>query len=135
MFLRHKRVVARLFRDRLLDYSPLAFIAICLMVFLLIKGFWIMEKNLRPAILSIAQVKANMLAIDAVNRAIVEEVTHGISYQDLISIKQDETGKITMAQINTMEINRLMAKTTLTTQNFGANRKRTDKNTPRRDFQ
>jgi sporulation protein YunB len=116
MFLRHKRVVARLFRDRLLDYSPLAFIIICLVVFLLIKGFWIMEKNLRPAILSIAQVKANMLAIDAVNRAIVEEVTRGISYQDLISIKQDETGKITMAQINTMEINRLMAETTLATQ-------------------
>jgi sporulation protein YunB len=117
MFLWRKKTIIRFFNDRLLNYSLFSFIALCLLVFLLLKGFWAMEQNLRPAILSIAEVKADMLATDAVNRAIMEEVAHGILYQDLISIKQDDRGKIIMAQINTMEINRLMAKTTMATQN------------------
>lgn len=102
---------------RLRSYSFFTFIFLCLLIFLSFRGFWAVEKKLRPVILSIAQVKADMLATDAVNRAIIEEVAHGILYQDLISIKQDDSGKIIMAQINTMEINRLMAKTTIATQN------------------
>jgi len=102
---------------RLRIYSFLTFLFLCLLVFLLFRGFWAVEKKMRPVILSIAQVRADMLATDAVNRAIIEEVAHGILYQDLISIKQDDSGKIIMAQINTMEINRLMAKTTIATQN------------------
>lgn len=117
MFLWNKKAINRFLSYRLRNYSLLTFIFLCLLVFLLFRGFWSMEKKLRPAILSIAQIKADLLATDAVNRAILEEVAHGILYQDLISIKQDNSGKIIMAQINTMEINRLMAKTTIATQN------------------
>jgi len=117
MFLRRRKNVSRFLNDRLLNYGLLSFIILCLLVFMLLRVFWTIEKSLRPAILSIAQVKADMLATDAVNRAIMEEVARGILYQDLISIKQDDRGKIIMAQINTMEINRLMAKTTMATQN------------------
>ncbi|RJX28143.1 MAG: sporulation protein YunB [Dethiobacter sp.] len=117
MFLWRKKTISRFFSERLLNYSLLSFIALCLLVFLSFKGFRALEQNLRPAILSIAEIKADMLATDAVNRAIMEEVARGILYQDLISIKQDDKGKIVMAQINTMEINRLMARTTIATQN------------------
>jgi len=116
MLMLRKRV-CRFLSIRLLNYGLLSFLVICLLIFFSIKAFMVLEKNLRPAILSIAEVRADMLATDAVNRAIMEEVARGIFYQDLISIKQDESGRIIMAQINTMEVNRLMAKTTIATQN------------------
>jgi sporulation protein YunB len=116
MFIRRKRFLQRFLKDHIYNVSVISFILLCLALFLLYRGFWVLEKNLRPAILSIAEVKADILATEAVNRAILEEVAQGILYQDLISINQDENGKIIMAQINTMEINRLMAETTLATQ-------------------
>lgn len=94
-----------------------SFIIVCLLGLLMIEGFFYLERRLRPALISIAEVKADILATDAINRAIMEEVARGILYQDLITIRQDEQGRIVVAQINTMEINRLMAETTIATQN------------------
>ncbi|NMB41826.1 MAG: sporulation protein YunB [Firmicutes bacterium] len=116
MFLWGKRTIKRFFHDQ--NYNLLSFLILCLLVFLLFKGFWSIEKSLRPAILSLAQVKAHALAVDAINKAIVEEVAHGVYYQDLISIKLDNEGRIAMAQINTVEINNLTAKTTIAAQNI-----------------
>ncbi len=116
MFSRYNRSLRRFLKDHFYNVSAVSFLLLCLALFLLCRGFWAMERNLRPAILSIAEVKANILATEAVNRAILEKVTPGISYRDLISIRQDENGKIIMAQVNTMAINRLMAETTLATQ-------------------
>ncbi|MDO9535511.1 MAG: sporulation protein YunB [Bacillota bacterium] len=117
MFYLWKRDIKRFMRTRFHNYSLITFIILCLTMFMFYRGFIILEESLRPAIISIAEVKADMLATDAVNRAIMEEVARGIFYQDLISIEQDEQGKIIMAQINTMEVNRLMAQTTMATQN------------------
>src|SRR5690554_6897139 len=108
MFIWRKKYFYRLLKDRMHNVGLVSFILLCLVFFLLYQGFWMLEKSLRPAILSIAEVKADMLATDAVNKAIMEEVARGIFYQDLISVDQDENGKIVMAQINTMEVNRLM---------------------------
>ena len=116
IFIRRKRILHRFLKDHIYNVGVVSFILLCLALFLLCRGFWVLEKNLRPAILSVAEVNANILATEAVNRAILEKVAQGILYQDLISISQDENGKIIMAQINTMEINRLMAETTLATQ-------------------
>jgi sporulation protein YunB len=117
MFYIWKRDFKRFMRTRFHNYSLITFVLLCLMMFMLYRGFFILEQSLRPAIVSIAEVKADILATDAVNRAIMEEVARGIFYQDLISIEQDEQGKIIMAQVNTMEVNRLMAATTMATQN------------------
>lgn len=104
-------------KHRLIDHGVVSFIILCLLLFFIVEGVLLLERRLRPPILSYAEVKADMLATDAVNRAIMEKVARGIFYQDLIAIKQDEEGRIIMAQLNTMEINRLMAETTIATQN------------------
>lgn len=106
----------RIWKHRLLESGAISFIVICLLLFLLLEGVLLLERRMRPAILSFAELKADMLATDAVNRAIIEKVARGIFYQDLIAIRQDEQGRIIMAQLNTMEINRLMAETTIATQ-------------------
>ncbi len=115
MFTWHK-TLKRYWKRRLLSHGAISFIVLCLLLFFLIEGVLLLERRLRPAILSFAEVKADMLATDAVNRAIMEKVARGIFYQDLIAIRQDEEGRIIMAQLNTMEINRLMAETTIATQ-------------------
>ena len=51
----------------------------------------------------------------AINKIILEKVVPTVSYKDLISIEQDENGKIVMAQANIVEINRVMALTTAAT--------------------
>lgn len=115
MYVYKKRMIGT-WKRRLIDHGIISFIVFCLLLFFLIQGAMLLEQRLMPTIISVAEIKANMLAIEAVNKAIMETVAKNIIYQDLISIKQDEQGRIIMAQVNTMEINRLMAETTMAAQ-------------------
>ncbi len=116
MFPRGPKHILRFINRSLLNRGLISFLALCLLLFLFMEGFFILERSLRPAILSQAELKANMLAQDAVNLAIMEKVVQDVLYQDLLFVKQDDQGKIVMVQINTMEINRLMVETTMATQ-------------------
>ncbi len=112
MYIRHKKTR----QYRFIEKGAVTFIILCFIILLLFESFMLMDRRLRPALISLAEVKADMIATDAINRAIMEKIARGIFYQDLIAIKQDEQGKIIMAQLNTMEINRLMAETTMAIQ-------------------
>lgn len=116
IFQRYAKHAGRFLRGTLFNRGLFSFIVLCLAAFLTLKGFWFAEQNLRPAILSIAELKANMVAVDAVNIAIRDQVAQGIPYRDLLAIRQDGKGKIVLAQINTPEVNRLMAEITLAIQ-------------------
>lgn len=111
--LKHSR---RFLKEWLFGRGLLPFVVLCLIVFLTLKGLWIIERNLRPAILSLAELKANAVAVDAVNTALRDKMAQGLAYHDLIAVRQDEQGKIVMAQINTFAVNSLIAETTLAIQ-------------------
>ncbi len=108
--------ISRFLRVRPQRYGLFSFILLCVIIFLLVEGFIIVEQRLRPAILSIAEIKADVLATETVNEAIRKEIAGGVHYRDLISITQDENGRIVMAQLNTIKVNRLMADTTIAAQ-------------------
>jgi sporulation protein YunB len=93
----------------------IVFLLSALILFLVIQSFLLAERMLRPAILSAATIKADLMATDAINQAILEKVARNILYSDLINLEKDATGRILMAQLNTMEVNRLLAETTLAT--------------------
>lgn len=112
-----QKKLVRLFKKNLYNYRMFPFIIVCLVIFLFLQGMLFMERRMRPAILSIAELKTNHIATEAVNNAIIEKVTKGILYKDLINLKLNEEGHIIMAQVNTMAINRLMSETTIATQN------------------
>lgn len=95
-----------------------SFLIIIFIFFLIIQGLILIEKRLRPNILSLAEVKANNIAVEAVNKAIIEKVAGDVSYQDLILIEKDNEGKIVLAQLNTAEANRILSETTLTAVNL-----------------
>ncbi len=92
------------------------FLLTALILFLFIKLFMSIEGKFRPVIISIAQVKADVLATEAINTAVSEKMTRSIFYKDLVLLDKDREGRIIMAQVNTMEVNRLMAETTIRVQ-------------------
>jgi len=100
----------RLFR-RSSSGSVFSFLFLVLLIFIAVQGLLAIERHLRPAIMAFASLKADGLATGAINQAILENVAE-IKYEDLIAIEQDEQGRIVMAQINTMAVNRMIAKTT-----------------------
>jgi sporulation protein YunB len=93
--------------------SWFSFFVLVGLIFLVVQGFLVIERQLRPAIIAVALIKADGLATDAINYAILENVA--VDYSDLIIIEKDDNGRIVMAQINSMEVNRIMAETTLAT--------------------
>ncbi|NLJ55749.1 MAG: sporulation protein YunB [Firmicutes bacterium] len=115
-FQQNLKSIRRFLREWLFGRGLFPFIVLTLIVFLILKGFFVIERNLRPAILSLAELKANAVAVDAVNMALMDKMAQGIAYHDLIAVRQDDRGKIVMAQINTFAVNRLIADTTLTIQ-------------------
>ncbi len=95
--------------------SMLSFLILVAAVFIVTQLFFMVEKNLRPAIIALAEIKADALATDAINLAILENVAHVIHYKDLIITTHDDQGRIVMAQLNSMEVARVMAETTIAT--------------------
>lgn len=94
----------------------ITFLILATLIFLGIKSFLLIEKNFRPVIISIANVRADTLATEAINAAVTEKVARNILYKDMVLLEKDRDGRIMMAQINTMEVNRLMAETTIRVQ-------------------
>ncbi len=90
-----------------------SFFVLCAVLFIILEGFIFTERKLRPALMAIARAKANAVAVDAVNEAILNYIASGIAYEDLIKIEQDEHGRIVMACLNTVEANRIMAAATI----------------------
>lgn len=96
--------------------EAVVFFVLAVFLFAVVRLFVYVEHNIRPTILSIASVQADKLATEAINNAINEKVVHSFLYQDLIIIEKNRDGRIVMAQTNNMEVNRLMAETTLRVQ-------------------
>lgn len=95
--------------------SMFSFVILVLILLLLVEGLLVVERKIRPSILAAAVMECDGIATMAINKVILEEVVPTVSYKDLIFIEKDESGKIVMAQTNTVEINRIMALTTLAT--------------------
>ena len=114
MLLRTRRIYHG--RARWFRFSIISFLFLAFCCFLIFESFLLMERKFRPVILSMVTLKADVLATDAINKAILDNVAQGIFYQDLINIEEDDAGKIVMSQVNTVEVNRILAETTVATQ-------------------
>lgn len=87
-------------------------IALCVPVVLFI---WV-DMNLKPVILSMAEAKARVMAVEAVNNAVYEVMREKISYHDLVAVIMDEAGRVAMLQADTMRMNELGTRTALVAQ-------------------
>lgn len=93
----------------------LSFVILVFILLLFVEGLLLLERSVRPAILAAAVMECDGIATRAINRILLEEVVPTVDYRELIITEKDKGGKVVMAQINAVEMNRIMALTTVAT--------------------
>lgn len=74
------------------------------------------DVNLRPVILAMAEARARVMAVQAMNDAVYEVMGDGGIYSDLMSVVLDENGRVSLMQANTARMNELATQATLCVQ-------------------
>lgn len=94
-------------------YTYIVFIFILLLA---IYGFLLVDRKIKPTVLTIAEIKARQIASTSINESINKMITDDIRYQDLYFIRTDSEGNITFMQANTIMMNKLAAEVAIEVQ-------------------
>lgn len=89
--------------------------ALIVMLALAAAGIW-MEKNLESVILDMAYARAEAMAVEYMHEAVRDVMGDEITYQDMVTVRTDENGRVTMLQANAVRMNELAAFTALQAQ-------------------
>lgn len=89
-----------------------AVIAIALILIILL-SFSVVERNLTPAILTMAETRAHQIATETIHRILYERVLANVSYNDLVFVHKDNQQRITMMQANTIKISQIISQANL----------------------
>ena len=76
----------------------------------------IIDINLRPLIVDMAEAKVRALTVMAINDAVQTTVREEPYFTDLVEAVKDDEGRITLLKANTLRMNELSTRATLTTQ-------------------
>lgn len=104
------------FSVRRKKFVPRLWLTAVLLLFLSVYFFWIVESNLKPTLLTIAEARATLIATQTINNVINEKISTIIDPQSLITVRVDDHGKVVLIQPNAMEFNKLAADTTIKVQ-------------------
>ncbi|HPO05215.1 MAG TPA: sporulation protein YunB [Bacillota bacterium] len=74
---------------------------------LLVCGLFFTEKIIKPTISSIGEIKAKSMMVQTVNEAVRDKYDDENGFRDLLVIKTDETGRITLVQADSAAMNKL----------------------------
>ena len=77
-----------------------------LLVIVLALVIW-MDGNLKPVVVSMAEAQCRALAVGVLNASIRTVLNSGIDYGDLMEVRFDDSGRVTMMQANTVRMNAL----------------------------
>lgn len=69
--------------------------------------YLLLEKSLTQVILDTAYARAYALAVEKMNQAVRQSLQSGAAYEELICVRTDSEGRITMLQANTARMNAL----------------------------
>lgn len=101
---------------RNLGWARKLLIALCALVVLGIGLFFYGVSNLNPIMISMAEARGRQLAVEAINKAVREVMQSGIGYKDLVQVTQDNQGRVTMIQANTLLMNDIASRAALQVQ-------------------
>lgn len=73
-------------------------------------------KNLSQTLLDMAYARAHSIAVKTVNQAVFDTFQEGVSYEDLVTVRWDDQGHVTMLQANAARMNELSTRTALMAQ-------------------
>lgn len=80
---------------------------LALLLFIGILSFFLVQKNLTPVILSMAQARSVSLATQALNDAVSDAMDEGFTYADLMDVVLNNAGNVSLVKANAMQMNRL----------------------------
>ena len=69
--------------------------------------FLLLEKNLEDVILDLAHARAEAMAVEYIHEAVRDVMGETVSYEDMILVRTDGQGRITMLQANAVRMNEL----------------------------
>ncbi|WP_054958230.1 sporulation protein YunB [Paenibacillus dakarensis] len=87
-------------------------IASLIFLFAIVQLFLYVERNLRPPIMHLAQIRVKQIATEAINKAITNQVAQGKQFDNLVNWKTDSSGKVTGFMLNYGEHLRITSYTT-----------------------
>lgn len=87
-----------------------------LIVLLLLALYLLIQNSLTGVILDTAHAKAYALAVDTMNAAVRQSMGGGVAYEELIAVRTDAQGRVTMLQANTARMNELASSVALSAQ-------------------
>lgn len=94
-----------------------AFFCLLVCVTAIVGSILFVEGNLTRVVLSLAQAQARAMAVRILNEAAAELLASGeVTYDALMHVTADESGRVRLIQANTPEMNRLAAKVSLMSQ-------------------
>ncbi|MBR6185979.1 MAG: sporulation protein YunB [Clostridia bacterium] len=75
-----------------------------------------LEKNLEGVILDMAHARAEAMAVEYMHEAVREVLGDEVTYEDMITVRTDAQGRVTMLQANAVRMNELATLTALKAQ-------------------
>ena len=82
----------------------------------LVLVFLLLEKNLEKVILDMAHARAEAMAVEYINEAVRDTMGGPIPYEDMIAVRTDSAGRVTMLQANAVRMNELATLTAIEAQ-------------------
>jgi len=83
----------------------------CVLILLLVLLVLALERNLESVILSMAHSRVQAMAVDRLNDAVREALGDKKVYDELVSVRADDGGRVTMIQADAVRMNELATNT------------------------
>lgn len=91
-------------------------IRIIILFLFVIYLFKYVDKNIKPTVIAISEIKAKFVTTQTINDTIKLKIKRDINYNDLIFVKYDNEGKVTLMQANTILMNSIAAEVAIEVQ-------------------
>ncbi|MBA1335823.1 MAG: hypothetical protein HPY66_1451 [Firmicutes bacterium] len=114
--MRRSRLHYRVGKRALFKKKAKKYILVALVLLMVLSFCWMFNNNIRPLLMAMCEVKARVIATQAINEAVSTELTYKIRYDDLFIVKTNNDNRITMLQANTMVMNSIATETALNIQ-------------------
>jgi len=73
----------------------------------------LLERNLEAVILDMASARAEAMAVEYINEAVRDVMQEGVTYADMMNVRMDSTGRVTLIEANAARMNQLATTTAL----------------------
>lgn len=101
-----------------LPFRYVFLISLLIFSFLTVQGLIIVEKGIRPALMTIAQTETQRIGTLAINDAISKKILEDLGLEDLVLIERDNAGRVSYVQFNHVTYSRVQVETVKRVQNY-----------------